>query len=210
MLMVATAEVNATSSPSPPISTAPPGAPAPIHLDESRLFVQLGDEHQGESTRWILDTGATNHMTGARSAFSELDTGIRDTVKFGDGSVVGIEGRGTVLFKCKGGEHQALEGVYHIPRLTANIVSLGQLDEEKYKWSCEDGVLRVWNMQRRLLAKVVRSANHLYILKLDITNQSASRRREATRPGSGMRGSATSTSARSRSSLATAWCADCP
>ena len=73
MLMVATAKVNATSSPSPPISTAPPGAPAPIHLDESRLFVQLGDEHQGESTRWILDTGATNHMTGSRLAFSELD-----------------------------------------------------------------------------------------------------------------------------------------
>ena len=149
-------------------------------------------------------------MTGVRFAFSELDTGIRGTVKFGDGSVVGIEGRGTVLFKCKGGEHQALEGVYHIPRLTANIVSLGQLDEEKYKWSCDDGVLRVWNTQRHLLAKVVRSANHLYILKLDITNQSASRRREATRPGSGTRGSATSTSARSRSSLATAWCADCP
>jgi hypothetical protein len=168
MLMVAIAEVNAISSLSPQISTAPPGGTAPIHLDESRLFVQLGDEHQGESTRWILDTGATNHMTGARSAFSELDTGIRGTVKFGDGSVVGIEGRGTVLFKCKGEEHQALEGVYHIPRLTANIVSLGQLDEEKYKWSCEDGVLRIWNMQRRLLAKVVRSANRLYILKLDI------------------------------------------
>ena len=62
-------------------------------------------------------------MTGTRSAFSELDTGIRGTIKFGDGSVVGIEGHGTVLFKRKGREHQALEGVYHIPCLTANIVS---------------------------------------------------------------------------------------
>ena len=108
-------------------------------------------------------------MTGAQSAFSDLDTSIRGIVKFGDGSVVDIEGRVTILFKCRSREHRALGGVYHIPRLTANIVSLGQLDEEKFKWSCEDGVLRVWNMpRRRLLAKVVRSANRLYILKLDI------------------------------------------
>jgi len=105
--------------------------------------VQLGDGCEGESTRWILDTGATNHMTGTQSVFSNLDTGVCGSVKFGDGSVVGIEGCGTVLFRCKDGEHQALEGVYHIPRCTANIVSLGQHDEEKFKWSCEDGVLKI-------------------------------------------------------------------
>lgn len=124
-----------------------------MHLDENRLFVQLGDGHEGESTRWILDTGATNRMTGARSAFSELDTGVRGTVKFGYGSMVGIEGHGTILFKSKQGEHQALNGVYHIPRLTANIVSLGQLDEEGYKWNSEDGVLRVWDQRRRLMQR---------------------------------------------------------
>ena len=40
--------------------------------------------------RWVLDTGSTNHMTGAKSAFSELDSGIHGTVKF-----VEIEGYGT-------------------------------------------------------------------------------------------------------------------
>ncbi|KAK3147062.1 hypothetical protein QOZ80_3BG0277590 [Eleusine coracana subsp. coracana] len=154
MLMVATAEVNATASDSSPHSPAPPPAiSAPIHLDESKLFVQLGDGAEGESTRWILDTGATNHMTSARSAFSELDTGVRGTVKFGDGSIIGIEGRGTILFKCRDGEHQALKGVYHIPCLSANIVSLGQLDEEEFKWSCEHGIFKIWDQRRRLLAK---------------------------------------------------------
>ena len=47
------------------------------------------------------DTGATNHMTSSRSAFFELDTGVHGTVKFGDGSVVSIKGRGTVLFNYK-------------------------------------------------------------------------------------------------------------
>ena len=54
-----------------------------------------------------------------------LDSGIRGTVKFGDGSIVEIEGSGTILFISKGCEHRKLTGVYFIPRLKANFVSLG-------------------------------------------------------------------------------------
>jgi hypothetical protein len=78
---------------------------APIHINEDKLFVQLGEKSEGGSTHWILDTGATNHMTGERSIFSELDTSVHGTVRFGDASVVAIEGRGTILFKLKSGEH---------------------------------------------------------------------------------------------------------
>ena len=68
-------------------------------------------------------------MTGNRAAFSELDTGVVGTVKFGDNSGVDIQGRGTVVFQCKNGEHKALTDLYYIPKLRSNIVSIGQLDE---------------------------------------------------------------------------------
>ncbi|RLM60219.1 hypothetical protein C2845_PM14G14360 [Panicum miliaceum] len=169
--MLVMTEVNiAASTPSPPphATPTPPPSSAPVHLEENKLFVQLGNGREGKSTSWILDTGATNHVTGVQSAFSELDAGIHGTVKFGDGSVVGIEGHGTILLKCKHGDHQVLNGVYHIPRLTASIISLGQLDEEGYKWTCEDGVLNVRDQRRGLLAKVNLSENRLYVLNLDI------------------------------------------
>ena len=67
-------------------------------------------------------------MSGSRDAFVNIDSGIRGSVRFGDGSEVEIEGAGTVLFEGKTGEHLPLMGVYFIPRLTTNIVSLGQLD----------------------------------------------------------------------------------
>jgi hypothetical protein len=38
-------------------------------------------------------------MTGTREIFSELNTGIQGTVRFGDGSVVAIAGRQTILFE---------------------------------------------------------------------------------------------------------------
>lgn len=107
-------------------------------------------------------------MTGARSAFFELDSRIRETVKFGDGSVVEIEGRGTILFVSKGGEHRKLTSVNFIPRLKANLVKLGQLDEVDCFISIERELLKICNDRQWLLTQVWRPKNRLYILELEI------------------------------------------
>ena len=65
--------------------------------------------------RWYLDSGARNHMTGSKAAFSELDDDVTGTVKFGDGSRVAIQGCDTIIFRCQNGEHRALMDVYYIP-----------------------------------------------------------------------------------------------
>jgi uncharacterized membrane protein YgcG len=54
-LLVACADID--TKPVPLLSTE-------VHLDEPKLFVQLGDKIVGGCTRWILDSNATNHMTG--------------------------------------------------------------------------------------------------------------------------------------------------
>jgi hypothetical protein len=55
---------------------------------EEQVFAQLREQKKTEDRRWVLDTSATNHMMGCGSAFSELDWNIRQTIRFGDGSVV--------------------------------------------------------------------------------------------------------------------------
>ena len=107
-------------------------------------------------------------MIRARFSFSELDSGIRGTVKFGDGSVVEIEERDTILFIGKGGEHCKLTDVYFIPRLKANLVSLGQLDKAGYHISIERRLLKICDDRRQLLMQVRCMANRLYILELKI------------------------------------------
>jgi hypothetical protein len=109
-------------------------------------------------------------MTGCGSAFSELNRNIRGTVKFGDGSVVQIEGMGTILFQCKNGEHHAFAGVFFIPKLTTNIVSVGQLDEGGFRTIIDGGVMVIRDFEGRLLAKVQRSLNRLYILNVELAN----------------------------------------
>ena len=151
--------------------TAPPVSvePKPIQLKEERVFAQIDERgEQQEHRRWVLDTGATNHMTEARSAFSKIDSGIHGTVKFGDGSVTEIKGHDTILFVGKGGEHHKLTGIYFIPRLKANLVSMGQPDEAGCHISIEHGLLKVCDNRRRLLTQVRHMTNCLYILELEI------------------------------------------
>jgi hypothetical protein len=117
---------------------------------------------------WCLDTSATHHMIGRREFFTELDSSVRGSVKFGDTSGVEIKGASSVVFTTASGEHRLLTRVYYIPTLRNSIISLGQLDENGSRVEVKHGVMRIWDPSRRLLAKVRRSLNRLYILNVKV------------------------------------------
>jgi hypothetical protein len=85
----------------------------------------------------------TNHMTGTHAAFAELDINVRGTVRFGNGSVVWIEGCSTVIFACKNGKHRAFTSIYYIRKLKANIISVGQLDEAGFAINIGSGAMHM-------------------------------------------------------------------
>jgi hypothetical protein len=146
-----------------------PTAPCRIvHVEEQKVFADLGLAQEGNHVRWVLETGATNHMTGLRDIFTELDIQIRGTVKFGDGSVPKIEGRGSIVLACKNGGHRTLTGVYFIPRLRASIISLSQLNEIGCHIDINHRVLRIYDQHGQLLVKVQRDASRLYHLHLHL------------------------------------------
>jgi hypothetical protein len=149
-----------------PVASA---AAALLHLDEPRAHALLGDGSSSVVTDWwCLDTGATHHMTGRREFFTELDSDVRGSVKFGDASGVEIKGVGSVIFAPESDEHRLLTGVYYIPALRNSIISLGQLDESGLRVEIKDGVMRIWDRHHRLLAKVTRSTNRLYVLNVQV------------------------------------------
>ncbi|XP_066324196.1 uncharacterized protein [Miscanthus floridulus] len=61
-----------------------------VNLDKPRTHVHLGRVGGEQEHQWYLDSDASNHMTGSKVAFSELDDDVIDTVKFGDISRVAI------------------------------------------------------------------------------------------------------------------------
>ncbi|GKE33507.1 uncharacterized mitochondrial protein-like protein [Tanacetum coccineum] len=121
-----------------------------------------------EDDVWYFDNGASNHMTGNYSYFSELNEDITGRVRFGDGSCVSIKGKGSILFQGKNKEQKLLKDVYYIPAIRSNVISLGQATISGYDISIRGDFLTMQDSWRSLLIKVPRSANRLYKYQLKV------------------------------------------
>jgi hypothetical protein len=139
-----------------------------VFLNEEKVIPATYALDPDEEFMWYLDNGASNHMTGNHSLFSNLDLRIGDKVRFGDRSCVEIEGRRSVLLDCKNGEQRLLTDVYYISYLKSNIVSLGQATEASCEVLMKHEHLWMYEPDGRLLMKVKRSPNRLYKINLKI------------------------------------------
>jgi hypothetical protein len=112
----------------------------------------------------MVNTGATNHMTDAHGAFFELITSVCRTVYFNDGSVVCIEGCGTIIFISRNGEHCTFSRIYFIPKLKMSILSVEQLDKIGYEVLIGSGLIYIKDVKKKLVAKIPHLQNRLYVL----------------------------------------------
>ncbi|RVW58632.1 hypothetical protein CK203_116858 [Vitis vinifera] len=64
--------------------------------DQVKLFMAYNEEVVSSNNIWFLDSGCSNHMTGIKSLFKELDESHKLKVKLGDDKQVQVEGKGTV------------------------------------------------------------------------------------------------------------------
>lgn len=66
--------------------------------------------------------------------------------------------------------HKVLTGIYYIPELKSNIVSLGQLEEKGFKYQGENGNLCVYYQDHKLLISTLRTGNRLYTVKFGLSS----------------------------------------
>jgi hypothetical protein len=75
---------------------------------------------------WIIDTGATNHMTGASNLFtSYTPCSGKDKVRVADGSTSPIVGHGTI--QCT--KTLSLSPVLHVPNFPVNLLSFSSISK---------------------------------------------------------------------------------
>ncbi|GKA09506.1 zinc finger, CCHC-type containing protein [Tanacetum coccineum] len=137
-----------------------------VLLNEGQI--QPGKYASADASIWYLDNGASNHMTGTKSHFRDINESITGRIRFGDGSYVQIKGRGSILLGCKNNEQKIVSDVYYIPNLKSNIISLGQLTEIGCKIIMDGNKLTLYDKNKKLLIKVERSKNRLYSTRLQI------------------------------------------
>ncbi|WVY93468.1 hypothetical protein V8G54_032556 [Vigna mungo] len=80
---------------------------------------------------WVLDSGASFHATSQKELFENYVPGNLGKVYLGNEQSCEIIGKGMVKIKLNGSVWE-LKNVRHIPDLTKNLISVGQLASEGY------------------------------------------------------------------------------
>jgi hypothetical protein len=73
---------------------------------------------------WIVDTGATNHMTGFYTTFIDLDPRVRRTVQFGDDSSAENEGHARLSASARMGSTLCLRECISSPSSRPTLLVL--------------------------------------------------------------------------------------
>ncbi|CAJ2658330.1 unnamed protein product [Trifolium pratense] len=81
---------------------------------------------------WIIDSGASYHVTPRRDFFSSYTIGDFGTVKMGNEGVCKIVGMGDVWVETSIGCKLQLKNVRHVPDIRLNLISVKVLDIEGY------------------------------------------------------------------------------
>lgn len=121
-------------------------------------FLQAKDDFT-----WYLDSGCSNHMTGNKSLFVNLDDSVKGKVNFGNDNEADIMGKGTFAIKLKNGGVMYIQDTLFVPGLRHNLISIGQLNSKNYKIVFEGRFCRIFN-NTSLVGEVPMTENRFFFL----------------------------------------------
>jgi hypothetical protein len=98
--------------------------------DDDYAFTTKDGDHCKAICKWIMDSGATKHMTPHRAAFDMYEVIATRNVHMGDDSIVEVIGMGSILVEVmvKGRTKRIrIKDVLHVPKLHANLLSMSKI-----------------------------------------------------------------------------------
>jgi hypothetical protein len=103
-------------------------------IEDYVLFSALsGFVSPGEDT-WLIDSDASNHMTGQRDILSSLtDKNFPQKITLGDDYQYPIKGVGESTYKLDSGTLMKMKDVLYVPGLTKNFLSISYLDKKGFR-----------------------------------------------------------------------------
>ena len=95
----------------------------------------IGEVHYSaqDAHTWLVDFGATFHVTPNFEWFSNYEAKMRGTIRLGNGQECKIAGTGEVPDQLPNGNTITLHQVRHVLALKRSLVSIGMLAEYGYK-----------------------------------------------------------------------------
>jgi hypothetical protein len=92
---------------------------------------------------WLIDSGASFHMTPHREWFCKYEKYDGSNVFLGNDSTTRIKGRGRVKLRLIDGRIRKLPSVLHIPDMARNLISISKMEDAGVKTIFENGTCRM-------------------------------------------------------------------
>ena len=108
------------------------------------------------SDDWLIDSGASKHMTGFKKSFvkfSEHESPHK--AKLGDGYQYPIKGSGESSYKLDFGKSLTMKEVLFVPELKKNLLSISALDAKGMRVAFIDGQVIMWPKGKTIDDEVV-------------------------------------------------------
>ena len=134
-------------------------------LDETEeMLLMAHDECDDEKSAeiWFLDSGCSNHMTGNKQWFTDIDEQYQQSVKLGDNSKMAVVGKGNIRLHVNG-ITQVITNVYYVPELKNNLISIGQLIEKGVSVLIQNGECRCYHSKEGLFLQTKMSTNRMFV-----------------------------------------------
>nr|GEY18179.1 retrovirus-related Pol polyprotein from transposon TNT 1-94 [Tanacetum cinerariifolium] len=133
--------------------------------DEGLLLMAHAEvKNEEKSGIWLLDSACSNHITGDKDWFINLDEGFKHSVKLRNDLRLKVKGIGDIRFGVEG-VTQVISRVYYIPELTSNLLSVGQLQEKDFTIIIKKGMCKVYHPQRGMIAYSKMTKNRMFVVK---------------------------------------------
>lgn len=114
--------------------------------DSERLvfYSTLSSQVTSSSNTWVIDSGASRHITGFREHLDTLVENSNEEVTIGDDSNYPVMGIGTCNINLKSGISLQRTGVLFVPGIKRNIVSVSALEDKGYRLTFMEGKVLAW------------------------------------------------------------------
>jgi hypothetical protein len=122
--------------------------PAKMLREQIKDYVLIstlsGSVTPGEET-WLIDSGASKHMTGQRDILSCIsEKKFSQKVTLGDDYQYPIKEVGESNYKLNSGNSMKMKDVLSVPGLTKNLLSVSALEKKGFRVAFIDGEVLMW------------------------------------------------------------------
>ncbi len=142
--------------------------------DQERMFIAALSANDHTAYHWIIDSGATQHMTFEREWFTTYESIVPQKVYMGDDTILEAIDKGSIKATMQVGGRVLFTTItqVHVPKMKNSLISVNKLISEGLKVEFDKDGCKVNNAHGTVVAEARREKN-LYLFNVNVRKKSA-------------------------------------